>query len=157
MSFSCRAQLAPLLGQLGSAQSTRMFPLLKIWVLVHAECWYRPASGARLPTAREVPQVSRRDSGFSITTSLLDDLLSYRLLKEPAPMWVVRAIPVLISQGSPRLAPQTVHRQDSTACSGSVFKFRAGMMRLLETESWSIVNKLRVSLGTRERTVGVTP
>jgi hypothetical protein len=52
---SCSAQLAPLLGQWGFAQTLRMSPLLKISVLVHAECWYRPVSSAGLPTAREVP------------------------------------------------------------------------------------------------------
>ncbi len=38
MSFSCKAQLAPLLGQLGLVQSLKMFPLLKISVVVQAEC-----------------------------------------------------------------------------------------------------------------------
>ena len=56
-----------------------MFPLSKISVVVHAECWYRPVSGAALPTAREGPQVSRADSGFSIVSLLLEDLLSHRL------------------------------------------------------------------------------
>ncbi len=66
MSFSSRAQLAPLLGQLRLAQTLMMFPLSKISVLVHAECWYRPVSTTGLPTAREAWRVSRRDSGFSI-------------------------------------------------------------------------------------------
>jgi hypothetical protein len=61
--------LAPLLGQLGLLQSARMCPLLKISpVVVHAECWYRPVSSAGLPTAREVPQFSRVDSGFNIVS-----------------------------------------------------------------------------------------
>src|SRR6266481_8377188 len=60
------AQLAPLLGQLRLAQTLMMFPLSKISVLVHAECWYRPVSTTGLPTAREAWRVSRRDSGFSI-------------------------------------------------------------------------------------------
>jgi hypothetical protein len=38
VSFSCRAQLAPLLGQLGLVQSTKMSPLQKISVVLHAEC-----------------------------------------------------------------------------------------------------------------------
>ena len=69
MSFSCRAQLAPLLGQLGLLQNARMCPLLKISpVVVRAECWYRPVSSAGLPTAREVSQFSRVDSGFNIVS-----------------------------------------------------------------------------------------
>jgi hypothetical protein len=60
------AQLAPLLGQLRLAQSLMMFPLSKISVVVHAECWYRPVSATGLPTARGAWRVSRSDSGFSI-------------------------------------------------------------------------------------------
>jgi hypothetical protein len=40
------------LGQLGLVQSLKMSPLLKISVVVQAECWYRPVSGAKLPMAR---------------------------------------------------------------------------------------------------------
>ena len=70
MSFSCRAQLAPLLGQLGFAQTLRMSPLLKISVVVHAKCWYRPVSSAGLPTAREGP---RGVSGLTIVFGLRGD------------------------------------------------------------------------------------
>jgi hypothetical protein len=62
------AQLAPLLGQLRLAQTLMMFPLSKISVLVHAECWYRPVSTTGLPTARGAWRVSRRDSGFSMVS-----------------------------------------------------------------------------------------
>jgi hypothetical protein len=62
------AQLGPLLGQLRLVQTLMMFPLLKISVLVHAECWYRPVSTTGLPTARGAWRVSRRNSGFSIVS-----------------------------------------------------------------------------------------
>src|SRR5882672_1888072 len=60
--FSCRTQLAPLLGQRGLAQSGRMVPLLKVLVLVHAACRYRPVSSAGLPTERESPTLAMRIS-----------------------------------------------------------------------------------------------
>ena len=72
VSFSCRIQLAPLLGHLGLVQSTRMSPLLKISVVVHAKCWYRPVSDAKLPTAREGP---RGSSGFTIIFGMLREII----------------------------------------------------------------------------------
>src|SRR5713226_1784164 len=67
----------------------RMWPLLKISVLVQAVCWYRPVSGAGLPTALGVQQISRGDSGFSIITSFFGDPCEpVGCFKESVPMRV---------------------------------------------------------------------
>jgi hypothetical protein len=61
--FLLQGPISAFIGALVSVQSTKMYPLPKISVVLHAECWYRPVSGAKLPTDRAMP---RAGSGFTI-------------------------------------------------------------------------------------------
>ena len=94
-------QLAPLLGQLRLGQTLMMFPLSKISVLVHAECWYRPVSTTGLPTARGAWRVSRRDSGFSIVS----DGAKRQLVTGPRPPFLLWKKFLLLAAPTPESRP----------------------------------------------------
>jgi hypothetical protein len=113
------AQLAPLLGQLRLAQTLMMFPLSKISVFVHAECWYRPVSTAGLPTARGAWRVSRRDSGFSIVS----DGAKRQLVTGPRPPFLLWKKFLLLAAAAPESRPVF-----SAACLGpqAVYAIRDG-------------------------------
>jgi len=54
--FSCKTQFAPLSRQSGLEQGATIFPLFRILVSAHAACWYRPVSGAVVPTTQSMPR-----------------------------------------------------------------------------------------------------
>ena len=68
--FSCKTQFAPLSRQSGLEQGATIFPLFRTLVSAHAECWYRPVSGASVPTTQSVPRCAIRVPGSTVTVLL---------------------------------------------------------------------------------------
>jgi hypothetical protein len=68
--FSCKTQFAPLSRQSGLEQGATIFPLFRILVSAHAECWYRPVSGAVVPTTQSMPRCAIKVPRPSVTVLL---------------------------------------------------------------------------------------